>query len=195
MKNRTLDAGDNVGESGAHSIITWLQSRRLMWIPLLAAVLVIALILGLTFAFNSSNDEEPIDDVSRGKSPVPQHSEEPDETLDSDGDGIPDVVEFTGWKVSSGKIYRTDPNNADTDSDGLSDGEEAGEGFDAVYAGLADPTEADSDGDGLEDREEVLGWTTTRGEQFFTDPMKPDTDGDRLDDGVEAGIVFGTPSQ
>src|SRR5699024_3022951 len=105
-----------------------------------------------------------------------------------------------GWEVSSGKTYRTDPNNADTDSDGLSDGEEAGEvisgeGFDAVYAGIADPTEADSDGDGLDDREEVLGWTTTRGEQFFTDPMKPDTDGDGLDDGVEAGIVFGTPSR
>lgn len=200
MKNRTLDAGGNVGESGTHSIITWLKNRRLMWIPVLAVVLVIALILGLTFAFNSSNDEEPADDVSRSESPVPQPSEEPDETLDSDGDGIPDVVETAGWEVSSGKTYRTDPNNADTDSDGLSDGEEAGEvisgeGFDAVYAGIADPTEADSDGDGLDDREEVLGWTTTRGEQFFTDPMKPDTDGDGLDDGVEAGIVFGTPSR
>ena len=101
MEDRTLDAGDNVGESGTHSIITWLQNRRLMWIPVLAVVLVIALILGLTFAFNSSNDEEPTDDVSRSESPVPQPSEEPDETLDSDGDGIPDVVETEGGRYQA----------------------------------------------------------------------------------------------
>lgn len=192
MEDRTLDAGNNVGESGPHRLITWLQNRRLMWIPALAVVLVVALIIGLTFAFNSSNDEEPTDDVSRSESPVLKPSEEPDETLDSDGDGIPDVVELTGWKTADGEIYRTDPNEADTDSDGLSDSEEAGElisgkGLDAVYAGFTNPTEADSDGDGLEDGIEVLGWTTARGEQFFTDPMNPDTDGDGLEDGIEAG--------
>lgn len=192
MKNRTLDAGDNVGESGTHSIITWLQNRRQMWIPALAVVLVVALIIGLTFAFNSSNDEEPADDVSRSESPVLKPSEEPDETLDSDGDGIPDVVELAGWKTAGGEIYRTDPNEADTDSDGLSDSEEAGElisgkGLDAVYAGFTNPTEADSDQDGLDDKTEIHGWITSRNESFTTDPMNPDSDGDGLPDGIEAG--------
>lgn len=192
MENRTLDAGGSAGESGTHRLITWLQNRRLMWIPALAVLLVVALIIGLTFAFNSSNDEEPTDDVSRSESPVLKPSEEPDETLDSDGDGIPDVVELAGWKTAGGEIYRTDPNEADTDSDGLSDSEEAGElisgkGLDAVYAGFTNPTEADSDGDGLDDGVEALGWMTKRNESFTTDPMNPDSDGDGLADGIEAG--------
>jgi hypothetical protein len=64
----------------------------------------------------------------------------------------------------------TDPEKADTDGDGLVDGEEV-----ETYG--TDPTVPDSDGDGLEDGPEV----NTHG----TDPTKPDTDGDGLDDGSE----------
>lgn len=47
-------------------------------------------------------------------------------SVDSDGDGIADLVEKTGMIALDGNIYRTDPNNADTDGDGISDGVEMG---------------------------------------------------------------------
>ncbi|OUP84226.1 hypothetical protein B5F07_08730 [Lachnoclostridium sp. An169] len=45
---------------------------------------------------------------------------------DSDNDGIPDKVETTGMRNQYGKVICTDPNDPDTDGDGISDGVEAG---------------------------------------------------------------------
>jgi outer membrane protein OmpA-like peptidoglycan-associated protein len=64
----------------------------------------------------------------------------------------------------------TDPHNADTDGDGLSDGDE-------VNKYHTNPLNADSDGDGISDKDEVM--------QHHTDPNKADTDGDGLSDGDE----------
>ncbi|WP_430639502.1 DUF7343 domain-containing protein [Haloferax volcanii] len=66
--------------------------------------------------------------------------------------------------------YETDPTSTDTDGDDLSDGVEINEQG-------SNPTETDTDGDGLDDGAEV----TTHG----TDPTTADTDGDGLDDGPE----------
>ncbi|WP_336244715.1 OmpA family protein [Natronogracilivirga saccharolytica] len=88
-------------------------------------------------------------------------TEEPDETVDTDGDGVPDYVELE---------IGTDPENPDTDGDGLTDGEE-------LYEHNTDPLVADTDGDGLSDGDEVL--------VYGTDPLNPDTDGDGLSDGDE----------
>ncbi len=63
----------------------------------------------------------------------------------------------------------TDPRRADTDGDGLSDGEEA-------KATGTDPRNADSDGDGLDDGQELAA---------RTDPAKADSDGDGMPDGWE----------
>lgn len=48
-------------------------------------------------------------------------------TEDSDGDGIPDLIETTGMRDQFGEINTSDPNNPDTDGDGYTDGEEMGE--------------------------------------------------------------------
>ena len=40
---------------------------------------------------------------------------------DSDGDGLYDVYEVNGMRLSNGQIVYTDPNNTDTDGDGISD--------------------------------------------------------------------------
>lgn len=123
-----------------------------------------------------------------------------DRNPDTDGDGIPDRFESTGWSTRSGAIYTTDPTDPDTDGDGLNDDVEAGafisgDGEHATYKGLSDPSKADSDGDGLDDRAETLGWSTTSGTTHLTDPMSPDTDKDRLTDGDEAGgLVSGDES-
>ncbi len=80
---------------------------------------------------------------------------------DSDGDGLTNEQE---------RALGTDPNNPDTDFDGLKDGEE-------VNKYKTDPLKADTDGDGLTDGDEVR--------KYETDPLKADTDGDGLTDGDE----------
>lgn len=102
---------------------------------------------------------------------------------DTDGDGISDEAETTGWRTGRGTVYSTDPAKADTDGDGLTDGQEAGQlrtgasfGKGTYYQGLSNPTMPDSDGDGLYDPAEF---------DFETAPLNPDTDSDGLDDLTE----------
>lgn len=47
-----------------------------------------------------------------------------DSTVDSDDDGIPDIIETAGMVTKNGRILYTDPDNPDTDGDGVSDGSE-----------------------------------------------------------------------
>lgn len=115
---------------------------------------------------------------------------------DTDGDGLLDGVEDAnrnGWLDGDGESIdpsfnpwlardwpdgvrqpseiwlETDPNNRDTDGDGLSDGY----GEDKSLDGLID---GDTNGNRIYDAGEV--WTET-------DPLNPDTDGDGLPDGWE----------
>jgi hypothetical protein len=87
----------------------------------------------------------------------------------------------------------TDPNEQDTDMDGLSDGVEDGGGtFVSATVTGTDPLVADTDDDGLNDGDELVAGT---------DPFDPDTDGDTVPDGVDddplsggEGIAFGLVS-
>ncbi|MGE5377057.1 MAG: DPP IV N-terminal domain-containing protein [Bacteroidota bacterium] len=103
---------------------------------------------------------------------------------DTDGDGLTNQQEAQ---------IGTDPNNADTDRDGLLDGMEVNQTHtnplvpDSDGDGLLDgdevnrgtnPLNADTDGDGLRDGDEV---------RIGTNPLKQDTDGDGLLDGQEPG--------
>ncbi len=81
--------------------------------------------------------------------------------------GDPDSDDLTNIdELSEG----TDPQNPDTDSDGLTDGEE-------VRLYLTIPTDPDTDGDGLNDGFEV--------HDLETDPNDTDTDGDGMPDDWE----------
>ncbi|TFC91318.1 MULTISPECIES: hypothetical protein [Cryobacterium] len=111
---------------------------------------------------------------------------------DSDDDGLSNRVEVFGWGTLGGSTFTTDPNAADTDGDGLTDGDEAGQVVSdpdesTLYAGISNPTKVDSDDDDLDDKHETSGWLSTRGAVYRTDPMDPDTDDDGLTDGDEAG--------
>ena len=79
---------------------------------------------------------------------------------DPDRDGLSNAQEQ--------QQYNTDPNNPDTDGDGLPDGQEIDRG--------TNPLLADSDADGVTDQEEL---------RLGLDPNKPDTDEDGVNDGQE----------
>jgi len=81
--------------------------------------------------------------------------------IDSDGDGLSDDDENSRG---------TDPNDPDSDNDGLDDGEEVNE-----YG--TNPLDEDTDDDALNDGEEV--------NDYRTNPLDEDTDGDGVDDGTE----------
>ncbi len=66
--------------------------------------------------------------------------------------------------------YRTNPLRSDSDGDGLTDGDE-------VTKYKTDPSRYDTDGDGLSDGDEL--------QKYNTDPTRVDTDGDGLTDGDE----------
>ncbi len=83
---------------------------------------------------------------------------------DRDGDGLSDQQEL---------VIGTNPDNPDTDGDGLLDGEEV-----LLYG--TNPLVRDTDNDGLSDFDEVR--------VYGTDPRNPDTDGDGCSDGLEVAI-------
>ena len=97
---------------------------------------------------------------------------------DSDGDGIPDLVEQYGLKPDGTPIH-SDPHLKDTDGDGLSDNEELGfVPFDAVLHASgeylqhisyrSDPNNPDTDGDGFPDN--YLSTMSTEEYYPYTDP-------------------------
>ncbi len=88
-----------------------------------------------------------------------------DAVLDEDGDGLDNLTEYK---------RNTDPGKADTDGDGLKDGEE-------IEIHMSDPRLADTDGDGIPDGEEVVKGNDT----YVTNVLVADTDGDGLLDGAE----------
>lgn len=132
----------------------------------------------------------------------------PDDGTDTDGDGLTDYQELTGWEVwvdafglglgqdTFGNVARytciSDPNTPDTDGDGLTDYEE--------FLAKSDARKVDTDGDGLFDYEEVVRWHTS--------PTSIDSDGDsrgsddtkiapnpKLFDGAELHTVGFEPPQ
>ena len=79
-------------------------------------------------------------------------------------------------------VYGTDPNNVDTDSDGLTDYEE-----ETFYG--TDPNNVDTDGDGITDGNEVESWGDNWNNDYDGDEivnlLDPDSDNDGLLDGIE----------
>ena len=109
---------------------------------------------------------------------------------DLDGDGLTNAEELA---------LGTDPNDADTDDDGVPDGFEPNPGADSDGDGIINALDPDSDNDFLFDGTEMgfdcngIGTDLAAGHCIpdadmgatITDPLDPDTDGGGLLDGVE----------
>ncbi|MEG1871163.1 MAG: hypothetical protein RR192_04120, partial [Peptostreptococcaceae bacterium] len=124
---------------------------------------------------------------------------------DSDGDGISDELETNGIRDGYGVPYKTNPNNVDTDKDGIEDGAEVclvehdeqnfemenkepigmeEENGGKYFRFLSDPSKADTDDDGVDDLYEV--------ELGISNPFRADEDYDRLSDLEELEIGTNT---
>jgi hypothetical protein len=96
---------------------------------------------------------------------------------DPDGDGVSNVNEF---------LRQLDPNNDDTDGDGLTDLVETDTGtFVNLTDTGTDPRSDDTDGDGLKDGAETNTGTFVSLADTGTDPNNDNTDNDRIPDGTE----------
>jgi len=117
----------------------------------------------------------PMPTVITMLTPTPTTVEDPGGILDSDNDGLPDIIELDmGYDI----------NSADSDGDGVVDGDE-----DYDHDGLTNLEEmttgtgltvSDTDNDGISDGNEV--------KVYHTDPMNYDSDDDNLFDGEELMI-------
>ena len=96
---------------------------------------------------------------------------------DTDNDDLSDWVEGLGFNDTG---FVTDPNDNDTDDDGLLDGEEINDYF-------TNPTSQDTDGDTLSDFNEIFAYLFNLS---YSDPTKIDSDNDTMPDPYELANGF-----
>lgn len=159
---------------------------------------------------NPDTDGDTLEDGDERTLGTDPTSNDGDRVFDDDGDGLSNFDETSGWSVTFRRVSTSasaegatvnctpqpddvpecdganeptsDPQNRDTDGDGLSDREERDLGL--------NPSSADSDADGLPDAREVAGISEAcSGETrtATTDPLDADSDNDLLSDGAEVG--------
>ncbi len=140
-------------------------------------------------------------EVMLGSNPVRPDG---DTVRDNDADGLVNAVETIPQTVrvirSTGLVtlqVTSNPDQVDSDGDGLTDWEEYHGCLDQnrdfscdsdARFGPTDRMNPDTDGDGLTDRQEVMGVRFAGDASAplrFTDPVRYDTDGDGTSDGVE----------
>lgn len=100
---------------------------------------------------------------------------------DYDGDGIPDDYELAGLYLCNGQIVYTDPTLADTDGDGISDGEELGITGSLKVSDMVPIS--------MLQRAITGNWKKKYGFRILSKPVEIDSDGDGYLDGIDNDYV------
>lgn len=139
-----------------------------------------------TDPLNPDTDGDTLPDGAERDLGVDPTADDGDKVFDNDGDGLVNFEEeVLGWTVTfnqvsadanvegaeSSNVRFSDPEDPDSDNDGLTDQEEKDLG--------TNPNSADTDGDGLDDLYEVLE---------DLDPLDADVDDDKRSDGDEVNV-------
>lgn len=143
-------------------------------------------VVGPTDPLDTDTDDGGTEDgtevLADGTNPTTGNNTD-DAAADPDDDGLSNAQEAT---------LGTDPNDPDTDNDGIDDGDEVGN--DAILnLGDTNPLDADSDDDGIADGAELLGADGMPNTSDETDPLDADSDNDGLNDGLEIGVTTAVP--
>jgi hypothetical protein len=138
--------------------------------------------IGATSPLDTDTDDggsqDGIEVLADNTNPVAGNGSD-DAAADPDADGLSNAQELT---------LGTDRYAADTDGDGIDDADEIGNDA-SLDSGDTDPLDADSDNDGLSDGAELLGADNQPASGDETDPLNGDSDSDGLSDGLELGIT------
>jgi hypothetical protein len=136
-------------------------------------------------------DKQEVDDILTNPL-IPDSDSNRTEFDESDNGVIDGVEDFDNDTLTTANEFEvgTDPFDADTDGDGLTDH------FEYTHETL-DPVNNDTDGDGVPDgREDPDGDSLNNIDEQFagTDPNDPDTDGDDLTDAFEVNESYTDPT-
>lgn len=130
-----------------------------------------------TSPLDTDSDDGGVDDGTELTVDLTNPNDGVDDNLDTDNDGLINGFEET--------VSMTDPLVADSDGDGLTDGEEVnGTGLLTDWE-PTNPNDVDTDGDGIDDGVEAGVDGRDADPSSTTDPNNPDTDNDTIPDGVE----------
>ncbi len=178
-----------------------LNHNQMAYVAIVSTLIFGSLFVGVSGFFQTSENiggfDSAVEEDIRGQSELMETA------TDSDGDGLSDKLEETQ--------YGTDPDDPDTDNDGLSDGWEVQHGLNPLDNGESedievDPTQSeDTEAEGLENETESWpdpsqgpngdpdrdGLTNQAEAELGTDPQRADTDNDGLNDRWESLYTMG----
>ena len=174
-----------------------LNHNQMAYAAIISTLIFGALFVGISGFYQTSSGVGDFDSAAE-ENITPDLEISSGDALDTDDDGLPDVLETSQ--------YGTDPEDPDTDDDGMSDGWEVDHGLNPLDNGESEEAEEESGSTNTADDAEVSnesdswpdptqgrygdpdndGLTNEQEAELGTDPQRADTDNDGLNDRWES---------
>ena len=174
-----------------------LNHNQMAYAAIISTLIFGSLFVGISGFYQTSSGVGDFDSAAEEEI-TPQIEISSGDAIDTDGDGLPDVLEESQ--------YGTLKDDPDTDNDGMSDGWEVAHGLNPLDSGEAEEAEEESgstnQADGAEVSNESDSWpdptqgkygdpdndglTNEQEAELGTDPQRADTDNDGLNDRWES---------